>query len=113
MEKICLDRACQWQEIGPHFALNIDADFFQINIAMQLATREIESLKAAHGRRCMECRRLLIPTDQDHSFCEDCWALLMYHEFEEHPDGTCAWCGEDRSDVSHRKSSIARNPKDE
>lgn len=101
MDNLCLDRACMWQEMGPHYAHLKDADFLSIIIDVAKANTDLEHLKANHGRRCAQCSRLLIPTDEDHSFCEDCWGYLMEHEFDEDKDKLCAWCGEPKENKMH------------
>ena len=98
---LCLDRACEYQEIYPHYAHVKDADFLSIEIATTGINKDLESLKAERGRRCINCARWLIPTDGDHSFCNDCWDEMMKHQFIDYGDGRCENCGERKWNKMH------------
>lgn len=63
----------------------------------------LEQMKAERGGKCYNCRRFLRPDDQDHSFCNECWQLMVQHEYLEDaafgPD--CSICGEPKDNPLH------------
>lgn len=90
--KYCLDRACEFQSIHAHYEHPKDALGDDVKVA--LTTSALEDLKTSMGRRCHNCARYLIPTDGDHTFCDDCWDMLMVHEFSGFNVDRCEECSE-------------------
>jgi DNA-directed RNA polymerase subunit M/transcription elongation factor TFIIS len=60
-----------------------------------------------HGRRsnCLECGNPLTEKDEDHSFCNNCWNLLMAHPFDgKDKNDLCRDCGEAFQNEMHKES---------
>lgn len=103
-EEFCLDRACMGQEGGAHYIHHKDdLNYRFVPLADPRLKKHLEEAKYYRGMRCWECTRFLIPTDDDHSFCEDCWLKLMIHEYVG-DDFICEDCGEKRAHEYHAKS---------
>lgn len=104
-KEICVNRECVLQPMGPHYTEN---EWILFNSAMDdpRLNRNLEELKNARGRRCVDCKQPLLPTDKDHSFCEDCWDRNMQHEFMGLAD-TCSDCGEEEDHRIHAKQETS------
>lgn len=66
--------------------------------------KSLEQLKVERGGKCHNCRRFLRPDDEDHTFCNECWQLLMQHEFyasDRSAPELCDGCDEDKDDPIH------------
>jgi hypothetical protein len=98
---LCLDRACEFQSVHAHYAHNKDTPMNEVYEAT--INPDLERMRDSRGRRCHNCSRYLIPTDGDHTFCDDCWDQLMSHPFEGDSEGNyCAECDEPKDARIHQ-----------
>lgn len=105
MNEICVNRSCSEQYKGPHYVgTDIPAENDpRLNPAL-------EALKKSRGGTCWSCRRYLIYTDGDHSFCEDCWNAMNNHMFQSVFDdeisAECGECGEEYDHKIHSQKQV-------
>lgn len=76
----------------------------------------LEVLKAEHGGKCNNCRRHLRPDDEDYFLCNECWQLMLQHEFvapeldpldDRIPLLECQTCGEAPNDPLHSIKEVS------
>jgi hypothetical protein len=99
---LCLDRECKWQHFSAHYAHTNPSEFVPF-IGSEKFQR-LEQLKTERGRTCWNCGQQLIPTDSDHSYCDNCWEMMLAHPYleeEDNPD-ICKSCKEPKDHKMHK-----------
>jgi hypothetical protein len=72
-----------------------------------LDVSSLEDSKRERGGKCLNCGiNIMDPIHKDHSFCNDCWILLLKHPYSLE-DGGCAYCDEPEDHPFHTSWSQA------
>lgn len=69
--------------------------------------RTLEDMKRDRGGHCHNCGKDIMDASQeDHTFCNDCWYKMLAHPFETDPEDPenpfCYNCDEDEDSLYHK-----------